>query len=401
MKNNLKQAFYIGSGFLLGQGSMFAVQTYLVAQQQFSLISAVGIFLGILTLFQGVADGGGIFLLSKYRSENLQNQYFYAFLLARVLFTSFFLALLYLISFFVTYEHWKFLLIFVAVNSFIWVFNINGILDFEKLNKKLIYTSSINWLIASIILYFFDKNQKIIELIGFGFSFGTLINVISQYLIVRKINISLFQVNPTYKNVEMQLKVICAHGFGYIAAQGYGRLLPIFTNYYLSSTLAGYCIYAKSLASAIGQLVIFTRRADYGRLVELVNKEEWNIKSILKVQQVGIYISFVAFLISIFFYLLFTINNSNIVIANMCLGMIFLNILWSMVHAVSMSIVALGMNSGYSFSIVASSIVGILLLMLLLRFNNLYYILIIELIVYLFQIIISLYFLKLAKMKNG
>lgn len=55
--------------FFIGQGNMFLVQKYLVINGDYMLIADLGIALGLVSLLQWIADGGGIYFLSKYEKE--------------------------------------------------------------------------------------------------------------------------------------------------------------------------------------------------------------------------------------------------------------------------------------------------------------------------------------------
>lgn len=305
---NLLNSFYLVLGFLIGQGSMFIIQSWLAISGDFLTIAKVGIGLGVISLFQWLCDAGGVFLLSRKvkEKENLLEFFVVRFFLAFVIG----LCSLLIIAMFFSGGFYKGLLLFLTPIGLVWSANITGVLDCLAKNKVVGPLAGLPWLISSlaIVLCDFDNEFQFGVVLGSSYLAGVVILVIVQYQQIKFSKIQQFLRNRKvgYKNVVQE---IVGYSFAFALAQLYGRLLPVMVQSSLGETVTGFYVYARSVTNISGQFIAVVRRVEFSRLTSLPPK----LLLIVKAQKLSILLVLLFFSGSFSFYLLcqFRLFNVN------------------------------------------------------------------------------------------
>lgn len=323
----LKQILFILTGFLIGQGSMFLVQTYLVTNGLFELVANIGISIGLLSLIQWTADGGGVFLLSKLVKENKITNLLQSFIYSRVIFAFSFLILIYSALLFININSTVIqALCFSPLIVIIWAFNLTGIADSLNKNKIIGPLSNLNWLFCSFVVLLCKDNINLGYYLGAAFCIGLLLSVVIQYLVLK---IKLSWIVDT-NNIKKCIKMITNYNVAYIFSQSYARFIPILVDSSINSTMAGTYVYAKNLSNMVSQFIQFTRRVEFNKILLIAKNAELNIFNVIKTQKyslLGVLIPAVlSCLVTVFIY--FYEINVVIHVANLSTLLLCILFVW-------------------------------------------------------------------------
>jgi len=362
--NKFKQYSLIISGFAIGQGSMFLAQTWLVTQERFELLAAVGIGLGMLSLLQWAADCGGIYLLPRQMSEaNDFQSKFWAFVFARLIFSSLFIIIIVLILSLIDVNHITYnIVIYGSLTSFIWSFNISGLLDSKKLNQIAGPLSGLCWVFASLPVFFLSDSKYFAELLGVSYSLGLLLTVFIQYFSLRNSILDLKFTSFSLALVKEQIIKGSTYNGAYITSQAYGRTIPILVDKLIDSYFAGIYVYAKNIANTASQFIEFSRRVEFSSIVNLVRSNKFDVFSILSRQKLSFAIvgSFVIVVTLSFLVLNYYGNADHLLIAEVTLILVAILFLWTISSSLGQALVALEKTGYYALTITSTLLLSII-----------------------------------------
>jgi len=386
LKRNL---IYILIGFLFGQGSMFLVQTYLITQNLFELIANVGIALGLLSLIQWATDGGGVFFLSKYEQENSLEQNLGVFIQARLIIGCSFTCLMLLPLFF--FELVSDVVIEVFIFSpfvvLIWAFNLTGVADSRNKNKILGPISGLSWCLSSLLLFFFYECEYLSYIIGSGYCLGLLFTVFIQIKIL-KVSVKDLVRFKNLRSCVRMLKLVLGYTSAYISAQGYARVIPILISYSIDGVTAGMYVYAKNFTNSISQLIIFSRRVEFTKLVSAL-KFDFKIKDVFFAQKVSLIIALaIGSIIMVFYFLTFMIDTFQQyrLVIMFSMVMAALQVLWVFSSSLGQVLVVQDDTRYYSLVIFFSSFFSMCFIFLFINEVNVFSVFISEALMFLIQI---------------
>ncbi|MCU6469209.1 hypothetical protein NLK86_22515, partial [Escherichia coli] len=69
-----KKFIHIASGPIMGQGVFFLLTLFLAFKGLTPEVANISIAIGVLSLIQWCADGGGVFLLGRYCAKNILSE---------------------------------------------------------------------------------------------------------------------------------------------------------------------------------------------------------------------------------------------------------------------------------------------------------------------------------------
>ncbi|WP_418358571.1 hypothetical protein ACNH6B_06665 [Shewanella basaltis] len=298
-----KQLVFILLGFFIGQGSMFIVQTYLVIVGDYKLIADLGIALGLVSLLQWIADGGGVYFLSKYDKEKELFNIIGVFVLARLM-----IGLLFMILVFVPIIYFELLskigndiIIYSPLVVIVWAFNLTGVADSRTANKYLGPLSGLSWFFSSLVIVFFHESDLVGLSVGAAFCIGLVMTVIFQMHILEVRYARSFFIFSFFDFSNM-VRLIFGYSSAYFSSQGYARAIPIIINNAIDPMVAGVYIYAKGLINSVGQIIVFSRRVEFNNLVSSVSVG-FNFSNVIKSQKISFFISILSFVVISFFYI--------------------------------------------------------------------------------------------------
>lgn len=400
----IKQFFFIASGFLIGQGSMFLVQTYFALDLNFEVISNLGIGLGLLSLMQWASDGGGVFLLSRLRIGSNTYKLFSNFIFARFIFSIFFYFLCFIILSNIDLgEFISDITQFLPVIAIVWVFNITGFVD--KLNKNHIngMFSGLNWLFSSISVLIFYDQPNVGLYVGASYCFGALVTLVIQYVFIYKI----FKFSKgnvfSSKIFFIFLKQIFGYNLAYISSQSYARLVPIIVSSYIGVGLAGIYIYSKNLANTASQFVFFSRRVEFARIKDMTTNGGVNLRNIISAQKISIITTLLLVLSSstFYFFMLFFQNDDLQNLSEFIFFQFVVMALWLTPSTFGQIFIAKGLFNYYGLILFLTSAFSIFLIYVTIPIWCIYAVFISEIVMLLIQSVVYYFFLVKFNVKKN
>lgn len=393
----LKQFLFIVSGFFIGQGSMFALQTYLAFRNDFELIASIGIAVGVLSLFQWVSDGGGVFLLSKLSKNTYLINKFLGLLVSRFVFSSVFLFFLFFVLLLFQLNPLVVdVLYFLPIVGLIWMFNITGLIDSYERNKWTGFSSNLSWLFSTIAVLIFFNEERLGLYIGFSFSLGVFITLIIQYYFMSDILIKRKAFKFRKKIIFIFLGKILGYNIAYISSQLYTRLVPLIVQSYIGSNVAGVYIYAKNISNIVSQFVFFSRRVEFANIQKISRDKRISFLGILKAQYLSIIGILTLLVISLAMYV-FTLflESSN---ASFLSGLVFIQfsllLFWLVPSSFGQIFLAKGEFSLYGFTLLTTSALSITVIFYSIESYGIYAVILSEFVMLSIQSIIYYFFLK-------
>ena len=396
----LRQLFYIIIGFMIGQGSMFLVQSTLVIDGQFELISQIGIALGLLSFMQWVADGGGVFLLSKINKSEI-SKLLPNFIASRLIFSIIiFIIFLMILKLFELNAVVQDALYFTPLVILVWAFNLTGVIDKYEKNRIVGPVSSLNWLFSSVVLLLFTSDENLGFYSGAAYVLGLSVTVAVQYGIMRKkLNLPL---QFSLSSIKKFMLEIAGYNLSYISGQGYGRVIPILIDNSLNSTLAGMYIYAKNISNISSQLILFIRRVEYSRIMALLENEKIIIRQLILVQKNSIFCGFCFFILALIsFILIYYLGYVEYqLLASICLLMFFILIIWIFSSSLGQIFVAQGKLLLFGMIVSSTTVLSIVFISIFIDTLGVYLVLIVECVMLSIQTLIYFLILKFQGNRN-
>jgi O-antigen/teichoic acid export membrane protein len=383
---------------------MFAVQTFLVVGERFEKIAEIGISLAIISLFQWVADGGGVYYLSKVENSAVQEVEIKNFILARIVFSILFLSVFLPVLFYGNFLSifCKEVIYFSAVVSLIWSFNLTGIADARNENRFIGPASGLSWLFSSICTLFFIDHDSFSILLGTSFSVGLLITLLIQISVLKvKYSTGCFRLDL----IISHLKDILGFNVAYIVAQSYGRVLIILVDFFVGAKIAGMYLYAKSFSNFTGQFVVFTRRVEFPSLLNLLKKSQVSSVEIFRTQLLSILSVLISFLICVILKV-FVDNISSLekysytafVMVFVSLAMVF----WAFASSLGQVFIALNKNTVYAKVISSTAVASVALCYFSLKefHGEISFIIAAEVVMYIVQLVVYMALIKIYSLKG-
>jgi hypothetical protein len=269
MKTSIRSFLGLSLGLVLGQGSFFALQTWLLSNKEFGLVSSLGLAITVVTFIQWFSDFGGTALLNAAKSYGEPPEYYCSVVLLRfflslpVFACSVAVAVLY-----VRDDLERMVIIWGGVSAIFWSFNLSGLIDAAKLNHITGPLNALPWILVSFVVLvsitygFRDFGAYV----GAGFSLGVLVNVVVQYWIYPQGRAYLNVGRGSRVMMLRYLKVAVPYMVANSPAQIYPRYQIGLVGYYLSNTVTASFLYGKSMQNACSQVVAVMRRAEFSGL---------------------------------------------------------------------------------------------------------------------------------------
>ena len=318
------------SGFLIGQGSFFLAQTYLVVGGGLAYVGSLGIGLGLLSLVQWVSDCGGIYVVRTLASQNNKN-WLYGFMLARAL-----LVFLLVVcgSFILPVGEWagsgvNEVVFWIPVVALISCLNLLGYLDLLGRNKWSSVLGGLPWLLASMAAVLLGEEN--IKFVGGAYAAGLFVSVLIQYCEGRKYLMGFTSGHPL--EIIKIMKLIFGYVMVFINGQVYGRIVPVLVANFLGATVAGAYVYGKGVSNVIGQFVSYSRRIEFGAVCAVI-KGKVTISSVLRLNFFSYCVSFfVSLLAAICLSYMYLYKYIDGLVYNVTLILLAVNFLWVLVSS--------------------------------------------------------------------
>jgi hypothetical protein len=282
-------------GFAIGQGSVFAVQTWLVARGQFAAVASFGVAMAILSLAQWAGDWGGLILLARHDSYERQVRRVWAANIARLIVSAPLVCMLAsFASFYAATDLFAAGILFGGLPvAPIWALNLSGFLDGHDKNRLSGPLSGLPWVATAIAMVFtvFSSNPSFFGglLIGVAYSFGCATCVALQYLLAR--NLIAFESSwwtLSSKDVFDYLHQGAVYAFGELPSQLFGRALILIVSLSLGDQAVGIYVYIRQILGGVTQMVMFVKRVEIPRLAASLEKKPLSVSATLQAQIVNL-----------------------------------------------------------------------------------------------------------------
>jgi O-antigen/teichoic acid export membrane protein len=373
-------------GFGVGQGAIFAVQTWLVAQGEFVLLAAFGAHFSFAVLGTLFVDAGSITVLARHvahlSGEPTSNKE-----ISRIFWeTSTFRAILAFLviaggavyALGIATDGFSRAYVLSALPGFLlWAGNAAGLLDGHKRSGLSGVTGSIAFTASALALIFARHEPSAVAglILGGAFSVGNFMTVAAQWAALAKQGwmpgLSRITRRGTIQSSKDGFAMLC----GILPGQLYFRFQILLSTIYLGAEMTAMLLYAKQIVSAVTQIVGFVLRVEFPGLVQRLSRPaEQNFRTIFDSQKIALHLA-VGSTISVFAMgvLMRFVGDSNfnkvaLLISASAPTILTLSLLWIM----SQPLAALSRFTLLSLIIVVFVLVGMAVSYLLLAAYGVY-----------------------------
>lgn len=289
----------IVSGLLIGQGSLFLVQSWLIADGKFSAVASLGFAIAVLSLVQWISDWSGINILARDAIFHRGPEPIRVANRARLL-----------ISVPVVCVHAAFVYFGCRTDEFesgilyggllvgpIWSLNIIGFLDGSGKSARSGPLTGIPWFAASLASYTLLRAGPASSSAGFwvgaAYSAGCAGSVLLQHLTIRSLLRSSKKV-ISRRELLAYLSQGLFFSLGDAPGQVYARVVILIVDSVLGSQMAGVYIYIRQLISAAAQFVGAIKRVELPGLGGLVSLRRLTVSSVFQAQRVSFAVALLA-----------------------------------------------------------------------------------------------------------
>ncbi|MBR1089235.1 hypothetical protein JQ621_17355 [Bradyrhizobium manausense] len=290
-------------GFGLGQGSIFAAQTWLVARSELDLLAAFGTHFSFAVLGAMFVDAGAITVLARHvahlagghESRKDISLIFWETSLVRLV-----LALLTILggtiyAVTISMEPFTSLYVLLASPGFVLcAVNAAGMLDGLKLSGVSGLTGSIIYVASALALIFAPHVSRAMAgaVLGGAFSIGNLLTVLVQWGVLDRHGLRPaspeFTRNGLTRSTKNGLAMLC----GTLPGQLYFRFQLLLSTTFLGSETTAFLLYAKQIISGVTQLIGFVLRVEFPALVQVFSQpDKHNFATIFGAQKIATFLA--------------------------------------------------------------------------------------------------------------
>lgn len=379
--SKITQAINLGGGLFLGQGLYFVANFQLAQSGALSIVGELGILLSLLSVFQWVGDAGGLIMFSGLISSNKLKGQLLSFFAARLLNVFVFFVFFYFV-YRISGQEFDFWVWLIGVScGVVWSLNIAGVLDYYSLNRSVAWLSNLNWAFAATMVIVFGKDVNVYHVL-ISYFIGGACTVIVQWVYLIKNKEIVFDKVFDFELVKLFFKEFFWFNFGYSASQLYARLLPVIVSQLLGKEMAGVVVFAKNVSNAAGQCFIFLRRVSFSETVAYVKGGRASAFNLVAINKISVSYVFLISVLSIILFCWSMAGGALGILADFTLLLLSLSFVWGLGQIQSSILIALGLNGSNTLVVSFASVFGIFASWFFLSIG-IYYLVLIELLVYL------------------
>jgi O-antigen/teichoic acid export membrane protein len=290
-------------GFGLGQGSIFAAQTWLVARSELDLLAAFGTSFSFAILGTMFVDAGAITVLARHVAHLSAGQasrkeislIFWETSLVRLM-----LALLIVLgggiyAMAISAEPFTSFYVLLASPGFLLcAINAAGMLDGLKLSGVSGLTGSIIYVVSAVALIFAPHVSRATAgaLLGGVFSIGNFLTVLLQWGVLDRHGLRPARPEVTRSGLMRSVKDGLAMLCGTLPGQLYFRFQLLLSTTFLGTEITAFLLYAKQIVSGMTQLIGFVLRVEFPTLVQLfAQPDKHNLATIFGAQKLASFLA--------------------------------------------------------------------------------------------------------------
>ncbi len=290
-------------GFGLGQGSIFAAQTWLLARGELKLLAAFGTHFAFTTLGTLFIDAGAITTLARHAAHLSGGQTSTAEISRIFWETSVFRLTLALITILggaiytaviSTDDFSRLYMLMSAPGFLLWAGNAAGMLDGLRLSGVSGLTGSIIYVTSALALIFTPHGSPAMAgaVLGGAFSIGNLLTILAQWAVLdrhgQRPGFAKLTRGGLMRAGKDGLAMLC----GILPGQLYFRFQLLLSTTFLGAEATALFLYAKQIISGVAQLVNFVLRVEFPGLVQMFSRpENQNFATIFGAQRLATYLA--------------------------------------------------------------------------------------------------------------
>jgi hypothetical protein len=185
-----------------------------------------------------------------------------------------------------------------------------------------------------------------------------------------------------------------------LSSQGTARIIPVLINNALSPTIAGMYVYSKNISNTVSQLVLFTRRIEFPKILELVSQSELKTTAFIKAQRYSFLVLLVVLIFFTSIYVVAVVFNVKdyIVLIEICTLMIFILCIWLISSSFGQIYFAKGYYLANGFIVALTNLMAVGCMLVFVGEYGVFTVMLIESMMLLLQIFIYSIYLKSVKL---
>lgn len=286
-------------GFGIGQGSIFLVQTWLVATGKTELLALFGTHFSFAMLGIIAVEAGSLTVLSaqiarilhaKGDPHSVWRSYWETTVFRLTVAVILVLVGLGVGEFAALPDFSQTYLLFSLPALLLWAFNAAGFLDGLQKSGVSGITGSIAYLASALALYLAAglPDREVGMWTGLALTLGYALTVVAQFVALAVAGWRPFWAKPTASGVRKAFVEESSMLAGLLPGQLYFRAQLAIAGLFLGTTATAMLVYAKQIVGAASQIAGFARRIEFPRLVQAVaSNPATSVGHMLKIQRVS------------------------------------------------------------------------------------------------------------------
>jgi hypothetical protein len=290
-------------GFGIGQGAIFAIQSWLVAQGEFALLAAFGAHFSFAVLGTLFVDAGSITVLARHVAH-LSGKQTSSAEISRIFWetSAFRVILAFLVvvvggvyALAIAPEGFSRAYVLAALPGFlIWAGNAAGLLDGHKRSGLSGITGSVTFIASALALVLARHESPAAAgaILGGAFSIGNFLTVAAQWAALAAQGWTPRFARITSNGVARSCKDGLAMLCGILPGQLYFRFQIVLSTNYLGPEMTAVLLYAKQVVAAVTQVIGFVLRVEFPGLVQRFSRPaEQNFRTIIDCQKIALFLA--------------------------------------------------------------------------------------------------------------
>jgi hypothetical protein len=302
---NIINMVLLTGSFGVGQGSIFLVQTWLLATGDLHLLAQFGVHFSFATLAILIVEAGSLTVLARKVAlsvieETEPGSIWQAYWETSLFRSAMCLALLLIAALYATTTDNVFsqnYVLFALPAFVIWSFNAGGMLDGLKLSGMSGLTGAIAYVASAVALIFAigKPDAQAGAILGLALSLGYLLTVALQFAAISVVGFAPTWFRPTRQGVVIAAREGTAMLFNMLPGQTFFRVQIALSGIFLGSSATALLLYARQITAAVSQLIGFLRRVEFPNLVQSLKASPRKpFSTIFRTQRVGTLVAGVA-----------------------------------------------------------------------------------------------------------
>ncbi|HEX2525142.1 MAG TPA: hypothetical protein VHL31_02430 [Geminicoccus sp.] len=284
--------------FVLGQGSIFLAQTWLIISNKIDLLAAFGVTFSLALFALIVVESGSLVTLARVaanvsRDKHNNRRIWQVYWETTVLRLCVALALsvvscTYALQFGNAFT--RSYLMFLPPTLIIWSFNFAGLLDGLRLSGLSGASVAVAYLSSAIALLLAtdEPSDQAPYILGFGLLAGYCAATLAQLLAVNLAACRIQFVRPTTAGIGRAFREGIAVLVTTLPGQATYRLQLLLASAFLGPVATGQFIYVKQVIIALAQILAFIRRAEFPDLMRRLRGTLNPLREVLITQRTGL-----------------------------------------------------------------------------------------------------------------